>query len=48
MELVLISRMVMEIVGGSAKAARGSGTDMGSAVYFFLSVVYRLREKKPF
>jgi hypothetical protein len=45
MESVLISRMVMEVVGGSAKAARRSETDAGYAVYFFLSVVCRSRKK---
>jgi hypothetical protein len=45
MESVLISRMVMEVVGGSAKAARRSGTDMGYVVYFFLSGVRRLRKR---
>jgi hypothetical protein len=29
------------VVGGSAKAARASGIDIGYAVYFFLSVGYR-------
>jgi hypothetical protein len=47
-ESVLISRMVMEIVRGSANAARAPGTDMRYAVYFFLSVAYRLRKKAIF
>jgi hypothetical protein len=45
MESVLISMMVMEVVEGSA---RGSGTDIGYAVYFFLLIVYRLRTKSHF
>jgi hypothetical protein len=38
-------RMVMEVVGGSATVARESGTDTGYVVYYFLSLVYRLRKK---
>jgi hypothetical protein len=45
MESVLISRMVMEVVEGSAMAVRRSGTDMAYTIYFFLLVVYRLRKK---
>jgi hypothetical protein len=41
MASVLILRMVTMVVGGSAKAARASGIDIGYTIYFFLSVVYR-------
>jgi hypothetical protein len=40
--------MVLDVVEGSAKAARGSGINIGCVVYFFLSVVDRLREKSHF
>jgi hypothetical protein len=34
--------MVTVVVGGSAKAARASGMDIKYAVYFFLSVAFRI------
>jgi hypothetical protein len=40
MASVLISNMVTVVVGGSAKAARASGINIGYAIYFFRSLAY--------